>query len=130
MASLTTDLPTQFANLRDTSNYHSVAVGDFWMRLTEKTPEQHKTYKQIVRAQKGINKKLEKLHASLRETSDKLTRTILEQQSQLPEPDSPLPNITIDHFYEGLERPKSPTRPAHFDVIAVGPSCQDNTQQF
>ena len=121
-------LPTiSFAELeehRDKATHHAAAVSNLWYSLNEKSSSQHNALKQIVKSQKSLASKLEALHNSLQETSDKLTQTLLEQQSQLPPPSSPLPDITIQHFYET----PADAVPHPVDVITVEPE-QEGTQQ-
>lgn len=107
MASLTTDITTEFILYRDMANHHANSVGNLWLDLVDKTSQQHTAMRKIVNSQKSLATKLGALHTSLQETSDKLTQAILEQQSQLPPPDSPLPNITIENFYQGQDQPEN-----------------------
>ena len=125
MASLTTNLFTEYALQRDKASIHATSVGDLWHSLNEKTVRQHNCMKQIVKSQTSLANKLEALRNSLQETSDKLTQTLLEQQSQLPPPSSPLPDITIQHFYET----PAEAVPHPIDVVTVEPQEEVGNQQ-
>ena len=125
MASLTTNLFTEYALQRDKASIHATSVGDLWHSLNEKTVRQHNCMKQIVKSQTSLANKLEALRNSLQETSDKLTQTLLEQQSQLPPPESPLPNITLQHFYE----PPADAEPQQVDVTTLVPEQEGNQEQ-
>ena len=129
MESLTTDITTQYAVFRDMATHHSNCVGNLWLAVREKTPEQQSQMMKIVKAQKTVANKLKKLHASLEEASNKLTQTLLEQQSQLPEPGSPLPDITIQSNCEGLPEGVYPT-PTEANLQEPAPEAtQQETQQ-
>lgn len=123
MSSLTTDILIEYTTYKDQAIHHANCMADLWMELKEKTPEQYSKFKQIVRAQKQLAKKLTAFRVSLEESYEKLTHTLLEQQSQLPAPET---NITIQQFYENLS--ELANIPAHTDTITVDPTSE-GTQQ-
>lgn len=102
MASLTTDITTEYIIYRDMTNHHANGVGALWMSLREKSPEQHLAMKKIVRAQKSLQKRFQALHASLEQTSQELTQSIINDQCPIAaaEPqESQLVDKTIQPFY-------------------------------
>jgi hypothetical protein len=110
MASFAHLLITEYEKERDLTNHHANCVVKLWPEIREKNLEQCRAMEKILTAQRVFTKKFKALHLSLKETSDQLTQTLLEQQSQLPAPDSPLPNITIESFY-GLAQPENVPHP-------------------
>ena len=101
MASLVTNILTEFALQRDLSITHGTAVEDLWLSLNEKTQEQHHAMKQIVKNQKSLAKKLQSLHASLEETSNKITQGVIEQQqAQANLQENCPPQDNFQQFYE------------------------------
>lgn len=125
MESLTTNIFTELGEYRDKATHHAVAVSNLWLSINERSIAQEKALKQIVKSQKALAIKFEELHNSLRETADKVTQTLLEQQSQLPPPSSPLPDITIQHFYET----PAEAVPHPIDVVTVEPQEEVGNQQ-